>query len=94
MRKKYEFNRTLIDFDYIPEDVVTEIKEAMAIPPHSYNMMELSKCFMKMNLQQLSEKMIKFKLTNKKVDAKIVNTEIQKQKKEEFENGILDKFFD
>lgn len=93
VRARYEFNQHLIDFDFIPEEVAKEIQEQISLQQHSFHAMNLLKCFTKMGLEMLSEKVSKFKLTDQIVSAKIVNNESTKQQKEEFENNLLDKFF-
>lgn len=94
VRARYEFNQRLIDFDFIPEDIVKEIEtEISQQQQYSFHAMNLLKCFTKMGLEVLSEKVTRFKLSDVKVNAKITNNEVIKQKKEEFEENLLDKFF-
>jgi 5'-3' exonuclease len=61
-RERYECNRVLIDFDYIPEEITTPIEEAVRSCTFNYNCMNLISVFSKYRLAQLAEKVGKFKL--------------------------------
>ena len=93
MRRRYEFNQHLIDFDFINTKVVDDIKEALKKPYNNYHAMNLMKEFQLLNMQQMTEKISKFKLTDKKVSAKIISNEETNKNKEEHHQTILDNFF-
>ena len=66
-KANYEFNRTLIDFNCIPEDVFSAIEDAANSCSFNYNCMELLTVFSKFRLVQMAEKVGKFKLPDASV---------------------------
>jgi hypothetical protein len=61
-RANFEFNRALIDFDYIPAEVVSSIEDAVRACTFNYSCMELLTVFSKFRLAQMAEKVGRFRL--------------------------------
>lgn len=93
MRSRYEFNQNLIDFDYINDKVVSNIERAIQKPYHNFHSMSLMKEFQLLNMVQMTEKISRFKLTNKQVSAKIISNETIRKITEVHHQTILDNFF-
>ena len=62
LRARFEFNRVLTDFDYIPEEVSGRIITALENHVHTFAPMELMKTFIKYRLNAIGERVQEFKL--------------------------------
>lgn len=92
-REKYLFNSILIDFDNIPEYIITNILAQYEKPFLNYNAMELAKMFQRYGLANIGERISSFKLHGQVKDTAI-NTFHEKQKKfEEYTNDTVNNFF-
>jgi len=94
-REIYEFNRTLIDFNYIPADVKNGIISDLTEKKHmNFNSTELMKFFVKYGLKDIAAQMNNFKMNTPVIKTKL-NTPQQEKKKshDAMMNSNLEDFF-
>ena len=95
MRKRFEFNQNLIDFEKIPEYIRVSIMDEWKTQEGKYNYhaMNLIKLFRKYSLNAIGEKVISFKLQENKRETSF-NTHYKKTNElEEWANKGLENFF-
>lgn len=93
MRERYEFNKNLIDFDFIPSYVNERIVKEFKTEQGSFNALELMKQFRDLKLVNHTENINKFKLSNIAVETKL-NTYFDKLKKDiKTSEATLEDFF-
>jgi 5'-3' exonuclease len=84
MNARYEFNRTLIDFDYIPEELQTKIFAKLEEEHENYHAMNLMKCFQRIGCSELSSNHRKFKFEDREK-----NTELNSIMKQRNDGGAV-----
>jgi 5'-3' exonuclease, N-terminal resolvase-like domain/T4 RNase H, C terminal len=92
-RARYEFNRAMIDFNYIPQELQDKILSSWNAQEHSYNAGELIKLFRKYRLLSLIENIHDFKLSEK---AKVTPSNQYHVKQQELSSEVdkgINKFF-
>lgn len=93
MRERYEFNKNLIDFDFIPSYINERIINEFKTEQGSFNALELMKQFRDLKLVNHTENINKFKLSNIAVETKL-NTYFDKLKKDiKTSEATLEDFF-
>lgn len=94
LRERYEFNRTLTDFDRIPEDITKAIVEKIESQGYNYNAMSLLKAFKEFRLSKVAENVHRFKLPTTaqptSPDAKVYE---QAKKLQDYQSTTLENFF-
>lgn len=93
-KKRYDFNKSLIDFNCIPEHLCGKILETWNQESHSYNMMKLIETFRKYRLNVIGERLNEFKLNEGEVKTKLNSHNEMEIKKEVYFNNSLADFFD
>lgn len=89
MKKRFEFNQTLIDFNFIPPHIQDNIIENWNKQNHSFDQMKLMKKFSQYKLPVLIENSQHFKLRNAKIET-TWNTKIDSV----LQNQIINEVFD
>ena len=92
IRARYEFNRSLVDFDYIPEEIKTKIIKELEKDHHHFNAMKLTKAFMKMDLKEMSDNVRVFKFSDTIKETKY-NKQHSNKEYEAKQQMMLDNFF-
>jgi len=91
IRKRYEFNKTLIDFDCIPETVVDSIKkEVYNSNDMCYNGSKLMNFFSKYQMKRMLDRMNEFKLKDSSMQP---NFRPQETKTSVIANSTIEDFF-
>ncbi|NCP97743.1 hypothetical protein GW796_05815 [archaeon] len=93
MKKHWDFNQNLVDFDYIPLEIYNSIIEEFNNQSFSYNGMKLMSDFVKFNLVKHSEDINNFKLDDKKIETKMTSSIDEKKKNEDIEESNIENFF-
>lgn len=94
IRERYEFNKNLIDFDYIPEYISERIlTEFNSSNQGSFNAMELIKRFKDLKLAQHTENIDKFKLSNDFIKTKLNQLFSEQDKNNRISESTLEEFF-
>ena len=93
MRERYEFNKNLIDFDYIPEYISKRILNEFNNSHHSFNAMELIKKFKDLKLAQHTDNIDKFKLSNDIIKTKLNQLFSDQDKNNRISESNLEEFF-
>jgi hypothetical protein len=93
MKERFEFNRVLVDFDYIPENVTKDIISAIDSKVWSYNQMELMRLFAKYKLNAITDKVNKFKLLEGPFKTKLNTAHAQAAKIKEDADRTIEDFF-
>ena len=91
MRTKHEFNKTLIDFQMIPESLQVKIQDALLERTTRYDMMSLSELCSKHGLRKIFERVREFSLPEETPKTKL-NSYLEDQMSAKSENA-LDEFF-
>jgi hypothetical protein len=94
MRTKFDFNKTLIDFDHIPKEIENDILGEFYKQEHNYNMTGLMKMFMKYKLSEHAQNITSFKLPDLPYATKLNQYFVTYQKNVEVSRGNLLDFFD
>ena len=82
VRERYEFNRNLIDFDYIPKNVGDSILQAVDVENNfCYNTTSLMAFFSEYQMKLMLGKMQSFKLKGKQLEAPNLKIKTEKVKK-------------
>jgi DNA polymerase-1 len=93
MKARYEFNRNLVDFDYIPKEIEASIIAEIEQHEHSYNAMSLIKELKKYRLVKVIENINKFKLKDEVIVTKLNSHFKSKAKIESINRTTLEDFF-
>ena len=92
-RARYKFNETLIDFDFIPDDIQKSILAEYNEQKLSYDSMSLLKLFMKFKLAKHAEDIGNFALGDKEKKTKLNTHNNDVAKIKESANNSLEDFF-
>ena len=93
IRERYEFNKNLIDFDYIPEYISKRILTEYNNSQGSFNGLQLIKLFKELKLAQHTENIDKFKLSNDIIKTKLNQTFIEQDRNNRISESSLEEFF-
>lgn len=89
----FKFNQVLIDFNYIPEDIQTRIRESYKEQKFSYHAMNLLSGFMSLGIRQHIEDINDFKLPDTKPDTMLTKNVNGVKLMEDTESTNLEDFF-
>jgi len=93
MKERYEFNKILIDFDCIPEDIEKSILEVYNEQTYSFNGMKLMTMLMKYKLAKHAEDINKFQIPVGEVKTKLNQQFKEQERILEISKSSLDEFF-
>jgi 5'-3' exonuclease len=93
-KARYEFNRNLIDFECIPQNVSQSILDVYNSLSFSYNQINLMKEFKRLNLVKMLENVSKFKLADTHQVTKLNSIHSSAVQLSTMQQSILDEFFD
>lgn len=93
MREKYEFNKVLIDFDYIPQHVTDAILANYKGQEYNFNNMKMMTFCMKFRLKEIAKRIGEFKLGDQQIDTKL-NGGKQSRTATQVASQTLEDFFD
>jgi 5'-3' exonuclease len=93
MKAKWDFNQTLIDFDYIPQSIKTAIIDEYETQKFSYNAMKLIGSFAKYKLVKHVEGVDRFKLPDHAVKTNLNSLHATNKRNAELSTSTLEDFF-
>lgn len=94
LRERYEFNRTLTDFDRIPSNITQKVIDTVESQGYNYDAMKLLKTFQQFRLAKIAERIHQFKLpqTAPKFSSEATHFK-QAAKVKEYHENTLESFF-
>ena len=95
MRARYEFNKSLIDFDRIPDYITESILEEWKLHEgkFTYNAQNLIKMFRKYSLNAIGERVMDFKLSDNKKTTELNSYHERMKHVESWSDNMLENFF-
>jgi len=68
LAERYEFNKSLIDLNYIPDNIYGDIMSQLELDPFNFNMSKALRTYMKYGLQQAADDVSLLKFRHEEVD--------------------------
>lgn len=93
MKARYEFNRTLVDFDYIPNEVYQAVIEEYEKQSFNFNASKLLQTFVKYKLVKHAEGIDRFRLGDKEIKTKVNSHYAEVNRIKEISKSTLEDFF-